>query len=190
MIQLRRVIGTKPVKLLDKFREIDEFAVLVHGDFNRNNLMFKHDEGGRVIDMKTLDFQQVRYGSPCLDLAFFMYLNIQPNDRTQIWSKLLEMYHEKLLSNTSKILNVSPFDSIFDPFRFDKFMNHCQRFYLYGAIISETEKIAQLFHENMFDEKYRKFALMVGGELANETIVETMKHASKMGYLNFLYEME
>ncbi len=40
----------------------------------------------------------------------------------------------------------------------------------------------------MFDEEYRKFALIVGGEAANERIMGNMKHASERGYMKMLYE--
>lgn len=55
--ELKRVVATKPVKLLDRFREIDQFAVIVHGDFNRNNLMFKYDRNGCIEGMRMIDFQ-------------------------------------------------------------------------------------------------------------------------------------
>lgn len=55
--QLKKVVGTRPVELLDRFREVDQFAVIVHGDFNRNNLMFKYDQSGSVQDMRMIDFQ-------------------------------------------------------------------------------------------------------------------------------------
>lgn len=80
-------------------------------------------------------------------------------------------------------------------------MHHIEKYFLYGALVSvsftpwllttkkETDKVAGLFEKNMFDEEYRKFALVVGGDVANERIVENMKHASEMGYLKILYKM-
>lgn len=79
-------------------------------------------------------------------------------------------------------------------------MEHCQRFFLYGALISasftpwlltsksETDKVVDLFQSNMFDEEYRKFALVVGGEGANKRIIGNMIHASEMGYMKMLYD--
>lgn len=145
--------------------------------------------------------QQLRYGSPCLDLTFFMYLNVNPNDRSKLWMKLLEDYHQKLLLYTSDILSITPTDPLFDDYNYEKFLEHCKRFFLYGALIStsftpwllttkeETEKISKLFQSNMFDEKYRAFALVVGGEVANKRTVEDMKHASEMGYLDICYDI-
>lgn len=52
----------------------------------------------------------------------------------------------------------------------------------------ETEKVAHLFQRNMFDEEYKEFALVVGGEKANERIASNMLHASEMGYMKMLYD--
>lgn len=128
-----------------------------------------------------------------------MYLNIDPVLRPKIWNKLLEDYHQKLISYTADILNVSPTDSVFDPYNYSSFLTHCQRFFLFGTLISvsytpwllttkeETDKVGKLFEANMFDEKYRAFAFIVGGEKADKRMVEDMLHASQMGYLDMLH---
>lgn len=83
---------------------------------------------------------------------------------------------------------------------YEKFIQHCERFFLYGALISasftpwlltskeETNQVSHLFEKNMFDKEYRTFALVVGGDAANERIVGNMIHASKMGYMKMLYD--
>lgn len=41
--RLRTKYGSCPTKLLETFRnETDEFAAILHGDFNRNNVLFKY----------------------------------------------------------------------------------------------------------------------------------------------------
>lgn len=83
---------------------------------------------------------------------------------------------------------------------YERFNTHCQRFFLYGALISasftpwlltsklETDKVAHLFQTNMFDDKYREFALVVGGEAANKRVLGDMMHASERGYMKMLYD--
>lgn len=63
--ELKRVVKKiGPVKLLEKFREIDNFSVIVHGDFNRNNLMFKFDETNTLLEeMRMIDYQVCRRAS-------------------------------------------------------------------------------------------------------------------------------
>lgn len=130
-----------------------------------------------------------------------MYLNIDPAIRPLIWNTLLEDYHRKLISYTADILNVSRTDSLFDPYNYNVFMQHCKKFFLYGTLITvsftpwllttkeETDKVSKLFEANMFDEKYRAFAFVIGGETANKRIVEHAYHASQMGYFDVLQHL-
>lgn len=39
----------------------------------------------------------------------------------------------------------------------------------------------------MFDQEYRKFALKVGGEAANQRVIGNMIHASEKGYMKMLH---
>lgn len=83
---------------------------------------------------------------------------------------------------------------------YDKFLQHCRQYFLYGALISasftpwlltnksETEKVVRLFQTDMFDQEYRKFALVVGGDAANGRVLSNMIHASKQGYMELLYD--
>lgn len=115
--RLKEVVGHKPVKLLDRFRDVDDFSVIVHGDFHRNNLLFKM-AGGSVTDMKMIDFQQIRYGSPCLDLSFFMYLNISAELRETFWNEILQQYHRKLVTNIATLLDIATNDDRLTCYRY------------------------------------------------------------------------
>lgn len=221
--KLNEVVGDKPVKLLDRFRQVDDFAVIGHGDYHRNNLLFKKIDNC-VVDMKMIDFQQIRYGSPCLDLAFFMYLNISAELRKSLWDQILQQYHRELIKHTADLLHISSQDTMLACYRYniqkirllclqpnanfifsnsyEKFIEHCKRFFLYGALISasftpwlltnksETDKIVHLFQKNMCDQEYRKCALVIGGEAANKRIIGNMIHASEKGYMKILYDEE
>lgn len=65
---LERRYGKNPVVLLDHMRRTDnEFSVIQHGDYNRNNVLFKYEENlngniseptfDNVTDIRMLDFQ-------------------------------------------------------------------------------------------------------------------------------------
>lgn len=114
--RLKELVGDKPVKLLDRFRKVDDFAVIGHGDYHRNNLLFKRADNS-VVDMKMIDFQQIRYGSPCLDLSFFMYLNISAELRESLWDEILRRYHQQLVKHIARILGVSIDDNILSRYR-------------------------------------------------------------------------
>ncbi|XP_025199916.1 uncharacterized protein LOC112597903, partial [Melanaphis sacchari] len=72
----------------------EPLSVLCHGDFNRNNLMFRYDDGGggRPVDALPYDMATVRYGSPALDLSFFLYMNTDRRTRDDHWDALLDAY--------------------------------------------------------------------------------------------------
>ncbi|KAH0548878.1 uncharacterized protein LOC123261583 [Cotesia glomerata] len=78
-----------------------EFNVINHGDFWVNNMLFKYNDDGKVIDHIFVDFQLCVYGSPAVDLAYFF--NTSPSE--EVLSKhtdnLIEEY-VKVLSETMK----------------------------------------------------------------------------------------
>lgn len=117
MRRLKDVIGDRPVKLLDRFRKVDDFAVVGHGDYHRNNVLFRKVNNNCVTDMKMIDFQQMRYGSPCLDLSFLMYLNISADLRDHLWDKIIQTYHQQLVKHIAGLLNISTNDPTLNRYR-------------------------------------------------------------------------
>uniref|UniRef100_A0A182JZL1 CHK domain-containing protein n=1 Tax=Anopheles christyi TaxID=43041 RepID=A0A182JZL1_9DIPT len=59
-------------------RREDCFNVLNHNDIWVNNMMFRYGEGVGVKDVLLLDYQLSYYGSPGVDLNFFLYGSLQP----------------------------------------------------------------------------------------------------------------
>ncbi|XP_025262467.1 uncharacterized protein LOC105247775 [Camponotus floridanus] len=55
----------------------NEFNVINHGDCWVNNMMFKYNDDGKPIDHVFVDFQLCFYGSPAIDLLYF--LNTSPS---------------------------------------------------------------------------------------------------------------
>lgn len=80
-------------------RPREPLSVQCHGDFNRNNLMFRYDEGGRrPVDTLMFDFGRPRYGSPALDLSYLLYMNTTQRMRETQWPNLLDAYCSELLA--------------------------------------------------------------------------------------------
>lgn len=75
------------------------FNVLNHGDFWINNVMFQYDSEDRLIDSKLLDFQVCFYGSPALDLNYFLFSCVKLDIRLSKLNYFIRYYHEKLVDN-------------------------------------------------------------------------------------------
>lgn len=74
-------------------RPVEPLAVLCHGDFCRNNLLYQYDAAtGRPTDVAMLDPAQARYASPAIDLSFFLYMNTSDADRTANWDRYVAAY--------------------------------------------------------------------------------------------------
>lgn len=84
------------------YRPREPHSVVCHGDFNRNNLLFRYVGGGggcgedgntgSPADALPLDFGTPRYGSPALDLSFFLYMNAEQTTRHDHWDRMLDEY--------------------------------------------------------------------------------------------------
>ncbi|XP_048515635.1 uncharacterized protein LOC125502073 [Athalia rosae] len=76
----------------------DDFNVLNHGDFWVNNMLFRYDESQKPIDQILVDFQLCRYGSPALDLLFFIATSPSDDVRLQHRETIFRAYHDSLTS--------------------------------------------------------------------------------------------
>ncbi|KAG8238207.1 hypothetical protein J437_LFUL017514 [Ladona fulva] len=76
---------------------IEPGALLTHGDFWVNNMMFRYGNSteaetgsGKPLEVKLLDFQIVRYSSPAADLWYFVVTSVDTETRRRYWRDLLE----------------------------------------------------------------------------------------------------
>ncbi|XP_046684344.1 uncharacterized protein LOC124370088 [Homalodisca vitripennis] len=74
------------------------------GDPWTTNMMFKYDEGGNVCDIRLLDFQLVRYGSPVSDLVYFIWTSATHEVRSHRLDELYHVYVE-IFNKTLRELN-------------------------------------------------------------------------------------
>ncbi|XP_011502037.1 PREDICTED: uncharacterized protein LOC105365542 [Ceratosolen solmsi marchali] len=63
---------------------------LCHGDLWRGNILFKDSVDGP--ECLLVDFQMLRYASPCLDLAMLLYVHANPETRARSECLMLERY--------------------------------------------------------------------------------------------------
>ena len=101
---LREKYFEQPVELLERIRTsaCDEtqpeshFSTFLHGDFNRNNVLFHENAEGQVDSSRIIDFQELRFSTTAIDLSFFMYMNTPADGRAKIFARLLRLYHQHM----------------------------------------------------------------------------------------------
>lgn len=192
----------KLLQLMQSFLKKDEvFTIILHGDYVKNNVMFKYDEPEGFKNpkgIKMYDFQEIRYATPVIDLAFFMYMNINSSIRDKLWDSLLQLYHSTMIESLTQILKCEKSDERLKPYSFENFLNHFSRHGFYGVAVSlyyaawlacseeELEQISHLFETDMYGDEFFNITQVCGGEDVDDRIVSIAKHASDKGYMKIL----
>ncbi|KAL1401865.1 hypothetical protein pipiens_006341 [Culex pipiens pipiens] len=198
---LRKTYGKNPSQLMQRcLQQDDVYSVILHGDFNRNNVLFKYGSDGTPEDVLMIDFQENRFGTPALDLSFFMYMNITTELRERCWRKVLKCYHDELIRCLLEITKLPKDDVRLEPYSYENILNHLARYFVYGAIIAvkflpammaseeEIAHVVHYFHNDVRNEGFRTVLKSCGGEAASRRIAEVVLHCSRMGYLQFLWD--
>lgn len=192
-----------PLILMQKFLETDDvFSIILHGDYNRNNVLFQYEQSEgyeNPTDIKMIDFQEVRYATPCNDLTFFMYMNMPAALRPALWDPLLELYHETLISSITNLLKCGKDDKRLAPYSFENFLNHLKKFACYGVMIGihfipwmacpedECQQMSHLFETDLNSPELRRLAQVCGRSDVDERITSVAKHAFDKGYMDELF---
>ena len=71
---------------------------LTHGDSHLQNMMFQRGSG-QTTEIKMLDYGRLIVGTAAVDLAYFIELSFQVEDRRAWEKELLEFYYEQLVSH-------------------------------------------------------------------------------------------
>lgn len=82
--------------------ESEPYSVITHGDIWTNNTMFQYDEEEILRNICLIDFQTVRYGSPVLDLTFYLFTSTTRDLRGRYYNIYLKTYHESLSNLLSR----------------------------------------------------------------------------------------
>ncbi|XP_062565106.1 uncharacterized protein LOC134227550 [Armigeres subalbatus] len=197
MMQFRTIHGEEPIHLMQKFLERNEFSVILHGDYNRNNVLFKY-ENDKPVDLRMFDFQENRYGTPSIDLTFFMCMSMPTGFREKYWNILLKYYHDHLMGTLVDILKCDRNDSRLETYNYNNFMNHMKKFGLYGAMIAahflpwmlgseeECGQLAHHFTKDLNSSEMKHWTRVSGGELVDKRLIEIFRHMSHLGYFSIV----
>lgn len=203
IVKLYQKYIAKLSQLLQDFLVDDPvFNTIIHGDYNRNNVMFEYKSEGfdEPKGVKMYDFQWTKYASPVLDLSFYLYMNLDPDVREGSWNKILKFYHDTLISSIAKILNCEKDDKRLAQYNYKDFMKHFTNYAFYGCVIStwflpimladlETCKNVEMeLNIDLFSEKAKEVCIPAGGLHAINRVTGNVRHAFDNGYLKRLLE--
>jgi len=174
--------------VVDLLEPKEPLAVLCHGDFCRNNILFRYDSG-KPCDAVLCDFQNMMYASPAIDLSFFMYLNTSSELRNQHWDDLFGEYHVTLTRTLARILGCSV-EELFPDYGLDAFRKDFVAHGFYGYMVCSyflgemlVDREDQVDYKVMCHRNARDLAdayVSQGGEHASQQLADILKHlASK-----------
>ena len=174
--------------LADLVAPKEPLAVLCHGDFCRNNILFRYDSG-KPCDAILFDLQVVNYASPVIDLSVFMYMNTSSELRTQHWDDLFGEYHATLTGTLAHILGCSA-EELLPDYGLEEFQKEFVEHGFYGYMICSfflaemlVDPEDQVDYNAMCRRSVRDLAdayFVEGGELVSQKLAEILKHlASK-----------
>jgi Ecdysteroid kinase-like family len=197
--KFKELYSEKPLKLMESFLiNDDNFAVILHGDYYRNNVLFQYKNAAgyeNPIQLRMFDFQETRFATPAIDLSIYMYINLPPNFRSKMWDKLLQIYHETLTNSLIDILKCDKNDERLAPYAFGKFLDHFSRHACYGLMIGiqatpwfacseeECSQISHYFETDMKSEEFRELTQVCGGKEVDDRLIDIALHAFKNGYM-------
>jgi hypothetical protein len=78
-------------------RPKQKYDTICHGDPWINNLLFLHDNDGKIIDLKMVDYQIIRYISASTDILYFIYSSVQSSLIERSFESLIKIYHNELV---------------------------------------------------------------------------------------------
>ncbi|XP_020801414.1 uncharacterized protein LOC110178577 [Drosophila serrata] len=71
-------------------------AVICHGDFWNNNILYRHEPLGRPVEAKLIDFQMSRYAPPVLDIVHYLFACTEKQLRDEHFPAFMNAYYDTL----------------------------------------------------------------------------------------------
>lgn len=168
-------------------------SVLCHGDYLRNNVLFKYDRNSGPVDMKLLDMANCRLASPVVDLALVLYINADQRMRDEHWDDLIDEYYAAL-SSTFPLCKVPTKEQIMDEFKIKSLNAYFVASYFLPALLAEDFNLATA--NELLPEEYRKCLPhevpqeinlttldKLGGSIALEALGDILKDMIDRGFI-------
>lgn len=81
-------------------RELNESATVISfGDAQQNNTTFRYDSNGNPVEIRLIDWQVSRHGSPVIDFVVFVFSCTTKEMRDIHYEHMLKAYHDQLAAH-------------------------------------------------------------------------------------------
>lgn len=166
----------------DVFRAVKEpMGVMCHGDFCRNNVLFKY-ENGKPVDAVFFDVATIRYGSPMLDFCFFFFLNCSDNSRKMYKEEYLRIYHDAL-TEASRGVTVPSLEEFREEFRQKAIYGFLESSHFKPCMMMDPVPFNALEEALKSEEERAVPTLQFGGEKATQVISDMLREFIELGYV-------
>ncbi|XP_029162015.1 uncharacterized protein LOC114933549 [Nylanderia fulva] len=80
-----------------------KYHTICHGDPWINNLLFLHDDDGKILDLKMVDYQISRHTSVTTDIHYLIYTSAHSSLIENSYESLINIYHNELLKDLRRL---------------------------------------------------------------------------------------
>uniref|UniRef100_U5ET49 Putative juvenile hormone-inducible protein n=1 Tax=Corethrella appendiculata TaxID=1370023 RepID=U5ET49_9DIPT len=169
-------------------------SVITHGDCWLPNFLFKfapNSNEQEPISIKMIDYQLVRYGSPVLDISFFIYSCTNQAMREQYYDELLNIYYTNL-TDLIRDLGSDP-NKVFPREEFEKELKQFSRFGCGFSIESvplsimdddDTADFSKIESDSAIDISTVWIVPPIPTKEGRLRVADVFKHAVQYGYLD------
>ncbi|XP_065212101.1 uncharacterized protein LOC135839818 [Planococcus citri] len=180
LLEIREILK-HPIEFFeDIFTSCEEpEAVICHGDFLRNNLLFRYNAEGIPVQVKFIDLANSRYCSPIVDLATILYMNTDQNTRDLYWDELIDEYYNSLKNTFPENDLVPSEDQIMEQFKRKSLLGYLSVSFFIPYMLEyesnpRTDWLTSLFSPEF--EEYKELSWwVVPGEISARVILKMAK---------------
>ncbi|KAL2721871.1 hypothetical protein V1477_020691 [Vespula maculifrons] len=109
----------------------DRYFTICHGDAWMNNILYKYDKNGKLLDIKFVDFQISRHTSVALDFHYFVYSSVRSCIIEDNYDNLIELYHRTFVE---KLQEYGVSEGDLKNLTMEWFKSELKKFSLYGLV--------------------------------------------------------
>lgn len=173
-----------PRKFLDFVHAPTEpFAVILHGDYCKNNMQFKYNDNGLPTECVYFDFQTTKYASPVVDLAFFLYMHTTQETR-QRWDDYLRIYWTSVEENVSDEVKLPSFEEFLGYFATKAVLGYFPSSFFLPMMIAPEEVVPAEEYVKLSLEERLNICENIGGEEAANSVRDIVAHLIEKRYIH------